>query len=108
MNRFNELNKRSIAWATKKGILEFGTNLGQAKKTVEEAKELRDATINAENLTYEEQIALQADALGDILVCVTIMAKRLNLDILDCFEAALEIIEKRSGKMINGQFKKDN
>jgi len=30
-----------------------------------------------------------------------------NLDPLDCLESALNVIEKRTGEMINGQFVKD-
>ena len=100
MNRFEELNNRSIEWAKSKGIFEHGTDIGQASKTIEEANELFDAVWRKHK---EDQI----DAIGDILVCITIMAKRLNLDILDCFEIALNVIEARSGKMSNGQFFKD-
>ena len=100
MNRFEGLNNRSIEWAKAKGIFEHGTDIGQASKTIEEANELFDAVWRKHK---EEQI----DAIGDLCVCVTIMAKRLDLDILDCFESALKVIEARSGKMINGQFFKD-
>lgn len=100
MNRFEELNARSIEWAKAKGILEHGTDIGQSKKTVEEAEELFYATVNGDVLE-------QADAIGDLFICITIMAKRLGLNPLDCFESALEIVEKRSGKIIDGQFVKD-
>lgn len=97
---FEALNQRAILWAEQKGILEHGTDIGQAKKTVEESEELFSATIDGNT-------ELQADAIGDILVCVSIMAFRLNLNPLDCFNDALKIIEARTGKMKDGQFVKD-
>lgn len=100
-NSFISLNERALLWAEAKGIFKNGTDLGQALKTVEEANELFSATVDGD-------IELQKDAIGDIFVCITIMAFRLNLNPLDCFESALEVIEKRNGNMINGQFVRNN
>lgn len=116
MNRFEELEKRVITWADDKKILEKGTPLPQAEKTLEEVYELIEAvTAQKEGLLSftnskrkkvdtKEEIK---DAIGDVLVTLIIQANMQGLDILDCLESALNIIEKRTGKMINGQFVKN-
>jgi NTP pyrophosphatase (non-canonical NTP hydrolase) len=107
MNRFEGLNNRSIEWAKAKGIFEHGTDIGQAKKVVEEAKELLTHVKNFEQLHYDDKLNHIKDDIGDVLNATMIMAKRMNLDPLDCYEEALKVVEARSGKMVNGQFKKD-
>jgi NTP pyrophosphatase (non-canonical NTP hydrolase) len=117
MTEFKELNNRVITWAKNKGILQKATPLAQMRKTIEEVEETRDALIaQANNLqryinskgvekdTKEEII----DGFGDILVTILIGCKMQHVNPLDALELALNIIEKRTGKMINGTFVKDN
>lgn len=100
MNRFEQLNSRVVSWANDKGILEKATPLKQAEKTLEEAKELVSA------VDFDSVVDI-VDGLGDVMVTILIQAKMQNLDLLDCLESALDIIEKRTGRMIDGQFVKD-
>ena len=55
--------------------------------------------------TTDEEIL---DGLGDTLVTILIQCKMQNLNPLDCLETALNVIEKRTGTMVNGQFVKNN
>lgn len=87
-------------WAEEKGIFSKGNPTAQALKTIEESNELLDA-IDKENR------AEIIDALGDILVTIIIQAKMQNLDLLECLQSAYNVISKRSGVMIEGQFIKD-
>lgn len=96
----NELIACTIQWARDKGILENGTRLGQAHKTLEEAQELVAAV---ENNNREEII----DAIGDVLVTVIIQADMNGLCIEDCLQSAYDVISKRTGRMENGVFVKD-
>jgi NTP pyrophosphatase (non-canonical NTP hydrolase) len=116
MNRFKELNERVVKWADNKGILEKGTPLAQQGKTEEEVAELREALFaQANDLQYfknsKEAICFTPaeiqDAIGDVLVTILIQCKMQYLDPLDCLEIALNVIEKRNGKMVNGTFLKD-
>lgn len=100
MKSYNELEALVIAWATQKGILENGTTLSQAMKTSEEVYELQDAIFNNDT---EEII----DALGDILVTIIIQAEMQGLSLVECLESAYNVIAKRTGKMVGGQFVKD-
>lgn len=99
-NRFNELEKKVLLWAEEKGILEKGTPLAQAEKTLEEAQEIKDGI---EDGNKEEII----DGLGDTLVTIIIQAEMQGVNLLDCLEVAYNVIAKRKGKMENGQFIKD-
>jgi NTP pyrophosphatase (non-canonical NTP hydrolase) len=100
MMDYNQLEALVIEWAENKGILEKATTAAQANKTMEECQELIDA-IQDDN---REEIA---DALGDILVTIIIQAKMQNMSLVECLEGAYNIIAKRTGKMVDGQFVKD-
>ena len=100
MMDYNKLEALVIEWAENKGILEKATTAAQANKTMEECQELIDA-IQDDN---RDEIA---DALGDILVTIIIQAKMQNMSLLECLEGAYNVIAKRTGKMVNGQFVKD-
>lgn len=97
---YNQLEALVIEWAENKGILQKATPARQADKTLEEVEELRAAI--ADN--NREEIA---DALGDILVTIIIQAKMQNMSLTECLEGAYNVIAKRTGKMVNGQFVKD-
>ena len=97
---YNQLESLVIEWAENKGILQKATPARQADKTLEEVEELRAAI--ADN--NREEIS---DALGDILVTIIIQARMQNMSLTECLEGAYNIIAKRTGKMVNGQFVKD-
>ena len=100
MMDYNQLEKLVIQWADQKGILEKATPARQAEKTLEECNELIDA-IQAND---REEIG---DALGDILVTIIIQAEMQNMSLIKCLQGAYDIISKRTGKMIDGQFVKN-
>jgi NTP pyrophosphatase (non-canonical NTP hydrolase) len=100
MRSYNELEALVITWAHQKGILDNGTPRAQAGKTVEEVQELIDA-IDTNNKAEIE------DALGDILVTIIIQAEMQGLELVKCLESAYNVIAKRTGKMVDGQFVKD-
>jgi NTP pyrophosphatase (non-canonical NTP hydrolase) len=100
MKHYGELEALVIAWATQKGILENGTAIAQASKTIEEVNELVEAIIKDDKGEI-------IDALGDILVTIIIQAEMQGLKLTDCLESAYNVISKRTGKMVDGQFVKD-
>lgn len=100
MKSFNELKALVISWASQKGILEYGTPERQALKTLEETNELIEAIRKGDRPEI-------IDAIGDILVTVIIQAEMQGLDLVECLEIAYNVISKRTGKMVNGQFLKD-
>lgn len=101
MRSYGELEALVIAWAAQKGILENGTPRAQAMKTWEETDELITAIENDDR-------AEVIDALGDILVTIIIQAEMQGLKLTECLESAYNVISKRTGKMVDGQFVKDD
>ena len=100
MKNYNELQALVIAWATQKGILDKGTPLAQCGKTFEEVEELETAILDGDKAEI-------IDALGDILVTIIIQAEMHGLNLIECLESAYNVISKRTGKMIDGTFVKD-
>ncbi len=92
-----ELECAVISWAEEKGILSKGTPMAQALKTLEETTEL----CNAINVNDKNEIK---DAIGDIMVTILIQAEMQNMSLEDCLESAYNVISKRKGKMVDGQF----
>lgn len=114
--KYNELEPLVIEWAKEKGILEKATPLAQAEKTQEEVDEFMLGVYN-QSLNYDSFINAKGkrvntkdeikDALGDILVTIIIGAELQGLKLEDCLESAYNVISKRTGKMIEGKFVKD-
>jgi NTP pyrophosphatase (non-canonical NTP hydrolase) len=98
--KYYELEALVISWAEQKGIFEKGNPGSQCDKTLEEVIELHEAIYKNDR---EEII----DALGDILVTIIIQAEMQGLRLEDCLQSAYNVISKRTGKMIDGQFVKD-
>lgn len=113
---YKELELKVLEWAKEKGILEKATPIAQCDKTFEEVEELNEA-LEAQRMNLVEftnskgkQVNTEfeiKDALGDILVTIIIQAKMQGLNLEDCLQSAYDVISKRTGKMINGQFVKD-
>jgi NTP pyrophosphatase (non-canonical NTP hydrolase) len=95
------LIKQVEEWAEAKGILAHATTIRQAEKTLEETNELICAILNEDSHEIK-------DAIGDIMVTIIIQAKMQGLTIEECLQSAYDVISKRTGKMVNGQFIKDN
>lgn len=87
-------------WAAEKGILDKATPIKQALKTQEEVTELCNAILDNDR-------AETLDAIGDIMVTIIIQAKMQNVKLEECLESAYNVISKRKGTMINGQFVKN-
>ena len=113
---YKELEQKVIEWAKEKGILEKATPIAQCDKTFEEVEELSEALeaqrmglfefTNSKGKVVNTKYEIQ-DALGDILVTIIIQAEMQGLKLEDCLQSAYDVISKRTGKMLNGQFVKD-
>ncbi len=100
MKDYFELECLIENWAKEKGILDKATPLKQAMKTQEEVTELCNAIID----DNRDEIK---DAIGDIVVTLIIQSKMQGMTLEECLNAAYDVISKRTGQMINGQFVKD-
>jgi len=87
-------------WAKDRGIYDKGNSHTQYVKLMEEAGELAKALLKKD----EPEII---DAIGDMVVVLTNLAHQEGFNIESCIDSAYNVINKRTGKMVNGTFVKD-
>jgi NTP pyrophosphatase (non-canonical NTP hydrolase) len=86
-------------WAQERGIYDKGDSKTQYVKLMEEAGELAKALLTNNKLEIK-------DAIGDMVVVLTNLAKLENMKIEDCIFSAYTEIANRKGSMQNGTFVK--
>ena len=87
-------------WANDKNLLDACPK-AQMLKLTEEVGELAAAIARG-------KLAEAEDAIGDIVVVLTILACQLEgLDIEQCIEGTYDTIKERTGKLVDGVFIKD-
>ena len=109
------LIERTLQWGNAKGITGpagTGTPHAQATKMLEEANETFDAVDfadmpNVEHSKIAESLTQIKDGIGDTCVTLILLAEMYGWTLAECLSHALEIIEKRTGKMVGGNFVKD-
>jgi NTP pyrophosphatase (non-canonical NTP hydrolase) len=87
-------------WAGERGLYTKGDKKTQFCKLMEEAGELGRAVLKDDQPEF-------VDAIGDMVVVLTNMAHLGGTTIEECIDAAYKVISKRTGKMVNGTFVKD-
>ena len=96
MSRFDLIRE----WASQRGLYTGGDPKTQALKLVEEVGEICRAILKDD---HEETV----DGIGDAVVVLTNLAELCGTDIEYCIDMAYNEISSRTGKMVNGTFKKD-
>ena len=114
--KIEQLQPLVIEWAKDKGILEKATPLTQIAKTQEELNETIeslfwqskdfDTYVNSKGAFCNTKEEIK-DGFGDILVTLIIGAEMQGLTLDECLESAYNVIYKRTGRMVDGQFVKD-
>lgn len=90
-----------IRWGTARGIIANSDSKTQVLKAVSEMGELADAIIKRDRDGI-------IDAIGDVLVCLTMVGAIEDVDIKKCFAIAYDQIKNRTGYLNNnGVFIKD-
>ena len=87
-------------WAHERGLYDKGDPKTQTLKLMEEAGEICRAVLKNDKAEI-------IDGIGDCVVVLTNLAELNNVSIEDCIDAAYDEISNRTGKMVNGTFKKD-
>ena len=87
-------------WAGERGLYTKGDKKTQFCKLMEEGGELGRAILKKDQHEF-------VDAIGDMVVVLTNMAHLGGTTIEECIDAAYKVISKRTGKMVNGTFVKD-
>jgi uncharacterized protein YabN with tetrapyrrole methylase and pyrophosphatase domain len=94
---FEHLHQSVLTWANERGLLAYGSPCAQYLKTSEELGELAAAMARHD----PEKIA---DALGDVLVTLIILAHLLDCDPVTCLAGAYDEIKDRRGLLRDGVF----
>ena len=87
-------------WAGERGLYTKGDTKTQFCKLMEEAGELGRAVLKNDQPEF-------VDAIGDMVVVLTNLAHLGGTTIEECIDSAYKVISKRTGKMVNGTFVKD-
>jgi NTP pyrophosphatase (non-canonical NTP hydrolase) len=88
-------------WADERGLYDEGDVKTQYIKLMEETGEIGRAIL-------KEDTAELIDGIGDAVVVLTNLAELAGVPIEDCIQEAYNVISKRTGKMVNGTFVKNN
>ena len=100
MKDFDELEKRTKLWFEQKGIVSKENVFKQFCKMIEEVGELAGGI-------FRDQKEETTDAVGDVFITLIGVCEDLDLDFKTCFETALEVVENRKTKTIDGKVIKE-
>ena len=90
-----------VRWGERRGIIQNSDSKTQLLKAFSEMGELADA------ITKRDRDAV-IDGLGDVLVCLTMVAAIEDVDLKQCFASAYDEIKDRKGYLnATGVFVKD-
>ena len=99
MEKGSNVYKLIRTWAKERGIYEKGDSKTQYVKLMEEAGELAKALLTNNKAEIK-------DAIGDMVVVLTNLAKLEDMKLEDCVVSAYNEIANRKGSMQNGTFVK--
>ena len=99
---YEQTELQVVMWGEKQGIIQNSDSKTQLLKAFSEMGELADA------ITKRDSDGI-IDGLGDVLVCLTMVAAIEDVDLKQCFAAAYEEIKDRKGFLNReGVFVKDS
>ena len=87
-------------WAKERNLYQKGDSKTQYVKLMEEAGELAQALLKQNKSEIK-------DAIGDMVIVLANLSELEGFKIEDCIDESFNVISKRTGKMVNGTFVKD-
>ena len=87
-------------WAKDRNLYQKGDSKTQYVKLMEEAGELAQALLKQNKSEIK-------DAIGDMVIVLDNLSELEGFKIEDCIDESFNVISKRTGKMVNGTFVKD-
>lgn len=102
MSTFNIIELDVVRWGEARGIIQNSTSAAQVKKTQEEVQKLVDA------IAANDKAGI-IDAIGDVMVTLTMIAAIEDLPLVACYQAAYDQIKNRKGYLdANGLWIKES
>jgi phosphoribosyl-ATP pyrophosphohydrolase len=90
MNSFNIIELDVVRWGEARGIIANSTSAAQVIKTQEEVQELIDA------IAAKDKAGI-IDAIGDVMVTLTMIAAIEDVPLVECYNEAYQQIKNRKG-----------
>ena len=90
MSSFNIVELNVVRWGEERGIIQNSTSMAQVTKTQEEVDELVEA------IAANDKAGI-IDAIGDVMVTLTMIAAIEDVSLLTCYESAYNEIKNRKG-----------
>lgn len=90
MNSFNIIELDVIRWGEARGIIQNSSSAAQVIKTQEEVNELIEA------IAANDRTSI-IDALGDVMVTLTMIAAIEDVPLVECYYEAYQQIKNRKG-----------
>ena len=90
MNTFNIIELDVIRWGEARGIIQNSSSAAQVVKTQEEVNELIEA------IAANDRAGI-IDALGDVMVTLTMIAAIEDVPLVECYYEAYQQIKNRKG-----------
>ena len=87
-------------WARDRNLYQKGDSKTQYVKLMEEAGELAQALLKQDKVEIK-------DVIGDMVIVLANLSELEGFKIEDCIDESFNVISKRTGKMVNGTFVKD-
>lgn len=98
-NDLNTLEKQTLVWFDEKGLSDPVMQFAKLNEEVGEmAHELTRGRYDSPEIM---------DSVGDVMITLIGMCHHLNLPLGECWASALNEIQHRKGKVIDGSFVKD-
>jgi len=91
-----------VDWAEVRGLI-YGQDIQPEKQMLKLVEEVGET---ARALAYDDAPGLK-DGIGDCVVCLIVLAEQKGLTLEECMQAAYDEISKRTGRLENGLWKKD-
>lgn len=114
---FAYFENETIIWGRDRKIVQHSNSRAQASKAMEEVDELLDHTSRLHEIRQlpddlsdreAELLSLIQDDIGDVLVCLIMVAEIEGLNLKDCLAKAYSEIKDRRGEMrADGKFYKE-
>jgi len=94
---YEDLELLVSEWGTRTGVLKESTSKDMVLKTISEVGELADNVLEGMDCK---------DDIGDVAICLMLLAEKQGTSLLECVKIAYEEIKNRQGVMVNGKFVK--
>ena len=107
---FMSTHEKVVQWGEDRDVYTESDAQQQVSKALEEVAELvgNVSRVQAGDCFLTIELEAVKDDIGDIMVCLTHVAKFYGLNLKECYQHAYNEIKDRKGRMVKGKFIKES